>query len=226
MSKVITQIYGIRSVADAKMVVELGADHLGMAYGEVGKTPGFLDFDQAKEIFDCIGEKAIKVGLTVAFDVEEIVEMVNTVMPDILHLSGDIAKFSPAEVEKLKKRVPGLKIMQAIPANDAKVYQYIKDYEATSDYFLIDTVAEGIVGIGASGLTHDLQIDKKIVESTNVPCIIAGGLGPSNVAKAIRIVRPYGVDSLTKTNLENSKGLERKDPVKVKAFIEAVRKVE
>lgn len=226
MSRVITQIYGIRSVADAKMVIEAGADHLGVAYGEVGKTPGFLDFDQAQEIFACIGDRAVKVGLTVAFDLEEIVEMVNTVMPDILHLSGDIAKFSPEEVKKLKARVPGLKIMQAIPANDPRVYQYIEDYEAVSDYFLIDTVAEGIVGIGASGLTHDLQIDKNIVESTNVPCIIAGGLGPANVAEAIRTVRPYGVDSLTKTNLDKSKGLEGKDPVKVKAFIDAVREVE
>lgn len=226
MSRVVTQIYGIRSVADAKMVVEAGADHLGVAYGEVGKTPGFLDFDQAREIFACIGGKAVKVGLTVASDLEEIVEMVNTLMPDILHLSGDITQFSPREVEKLKARVPALKIMQAIPANDPRVYQYIKEYETVSDYFLIDTVAEGIVGIGASGLTHDLQIDKTIVDSTRVPCIIAGGLGPDNVAEAIRVVKPYGVDSLTKTNLDKSSGLQGKDEQKVKAFIEAVRGVE
>ena len=228
MSKVITQIYGIKSVADADMVVKLGADHLGVAYGEVGKTPGFLDFDQARAIFDCIGDRAIKVGLTVAYELNEILEMVNTVMPDILHLSGDIDKFSPEDVKKLKERVPGLKIMQAIPANSPRVYEYIKDYEPTSDFFLIDTVGEGIVGIGASGLTHDLSIDKKIVESTKVPCIIAGGLGPANVADAIRLVRPYGVDSLTKTNLDIkiTKGLERKDSEKVKAFIDAVREVQ
>lgn len=226
MKKTITQIYGISSVHDAKMVVDMGADHLGVAYGEVGKTPGFLDFDQAREIFECIGDKAVKVGLTVAFDLEEIVEMVNTLMPDILHLSGDIAKFSPEQVKKLKERVPELKVMQAIPANDPKVYEYINAYEAVSDYFLIDTVAEGIVGIGASGLTHSLEIDKKIVESTKVPCIIAGGLGPENVAEAIRVVGPYGVDSLTKTNWDKSKGIRGKDPEKVKAFIEAVREVE
>ncbi|MGV8026141.1 MAG: phosphoribosylanthranilate isomerase [Anaerolineaceae bacterium] len=225
MSKVITQIYGIKNVSDAKMVVELGADHLGVAYGEVGKTPGFLNFDQAREIFECIGDKAVKVGLTVSYDLEEIVEMVNTVMPDILHLSGDIAKFSPEEVKKLKETVPGLKIMQALPANDLKIYQYVEEYEAVSDYFLIDTVTETVMGIGASGLTHDLQIDKKIVESTHVPCIIAGGLGSSNVVEAIRIVRPYGVDSLTCTNFDKTTGLQGKDPIKVKAFIDAVREV-
>ena len=226
MAKVIAQIYGIKNVADADMVVKAGADHLGVAYGEVGKTPGFLDFDQAREIFECIGDRAVKVGLTVAFDLEEIIEMANTLMPDILHLSGDIAKFSPEDVKKLRARVPGLRIMQAIPANDPKVFEYVKAYESVSDLFLIDTVGEGIVGIGASGLTHDLQIDKKIVESTDVPCIIAGGLGPDNVAEAIRTVKPYGVDSLTKTNLDKAENMVGKDPEKVKAFIKVVREVE
>lgn len=226
MTKIIKQIYGIKSVADAEVVTGLGADHLGVAYGEVGKPPGFLDFEQAREIFEAVGNRIIKVGLTVAFDLEEIVEMVSTLMPDILHLSGDIAKFSVENVKKLKARVPGLKIMQAIPANDPAVFQYVKEYEAVSDYFLIDTVAQGIVGIGASGLTHDLQIDKKIVESTTVPCIIAGGLGADNVAEAIRVVHPYGVDSLTKTNFDRSTGRVGKDPLKVKAFIDAVREVE
>ncbi len=226
MTKIITQIYGIKTVEDAEIATGLGADHLGIAYGEVGKTPGFLDFDQARAIFEVIGNRGVKVGLTVAFDLEEIVEMVTILMPDILHLSGDIAKFSVENVAKLKKRVPDLKIMQAIPANDPAVFDYVKEYEAVSDYFLIDTVAQGIVGIGASGITHDLQIDKKIVESTSVPCIIAGGLGPDNVADAIRTVHPYGVDSLTKTNFDKSTGRVGKDPLKVKAFIDAVREVE
>jgi phosphoribosylanthranilate isomerase len=226
MAKFITQIYGIRSPADANLVVEAGADHVGVSYGEVGKTPGFLDFDQAREIFASIGDRAVRVGLTVAFDLEEIADMVNTLRPDILHLSGDISRFAPEQVGKLRARFPGLKIMQAIPANDPGVYEYVRAYEAVSDYFLIDTVAERIVGIGASGLTHDREIDRKIVESTAIPCIIAGGLGPDNVAEAIRIVNPYGVDSLTNTNYDKSSGLHGKDPEKVRAFIEAVRGVE
>ena len=219
MNKTIVQIYGIKSVADAKMVTEMGADHLGVAYG----SPRFIGFEKAREIFDAIGDNAVKVGLTIAYDLEEIVTMVTTVMPDVLHLSGDIAKFSPAQVAELKNRVKGLKIMQALPANDPNIFEYVREYEAVSDFFLIDTVVEGAGDIGATGLTHDLQIDKKIVEMTKVPCIIAGGLGSENVAEAIRSVRPYGVDSLTKTNLDSPSGDNLKDPVKVKAFVEAVR---
>jgi phosphoribosylanthranilate isomerase len=185
-----------------------------------------LNFEQAREIFNGIGSRAVRVGLTVSTEMEEIVEMVTTLMPDVLHLSGDIAGFSPNDIKELKRRVPGLKVMQAIPANDPRVYQYVKEYEAVSDFFLIDTVTSGASDIGATGLTHDLQIDKKIVESTKVPCIIAGGLGPANVTEAIRIVRPYGVDSFTRTNLDKPDGMNLKDPVKVKAFIDAVRAVE
>ncbi len=220
MTKTIAQIYGIKSVSDAKMVTEMGADHLGVAYG----SPRFLNFDQAREVFNAIGDKAVKIGLTISYDLEEIVTMVTTVMPDILHLSGDIAKFTPSQIVELKNRVKGLKIMQALPANDPKIFDYVKEYEPVSDFFLIDTVKEGAGDIGATGLTHDLLIDKKIVEMTKIPCIIAGGLGSTNVAEAIRIVRPYGVDSLTKTNLDTPQGDHFKDPLKVKAFIESIRK--
>ena len=51
--------------------------------------------------------------------------------------------------------------------------------------------------------------------------ILAGGLGPDNVADAIEKVRPWGVDSLTKTNLPKEYGVRGgKDIAKVKAFCE------
>ena len=55
-----------------------------------------------------------------------------------------------------------------------------------------------------------------------MPCIIAGGLDASNVAKAIAETRPYGVDSFSLTNFDHAEeGKSCKDPEKVKAFIEA-----
>jgi len=52
-----------------------------------------------------------------------------------------------------------------------------------------------------------------------VPLILAGGLTPENVAEAIRIVRPYGVD--VASGVESRPG--RKHPEKVRRFVEAVR---
>lgn len=91
--------------------------------------------------------------------------------------------------------------------------EYVKQYEAVSDFFLIDTKADTANDIGATGLTHDRSIDRAIIESTSVPCIIAGGLDASNVAKAIAETRPYGVDSFSLTNFDHAEeGKSCKDP--------------
>lgn len=232
----IIQIYGIRTLEDARMVIDSGAHHIGVNYGKVMRMKEQLTCEQAKEIFDNVQPEAIKVGLTIAEDIDEITENLNLVLPDILHLSGDIEGITPDEIKVLKERFPSLKIMQAmpvlqdVPLEEQKVMEYVKDYEGVSDFFLIDTKAEGADDIGATGLTHDISIDKAIIESTDVPCIIAGGLDASNVAEAMKITQPYGVDSFSSTNFDDFRKIELgkgiKDIEKVKAFVEAVKNVE
>lgn len=233
MKDTIIQIYGIRTPEDARVVIENGGHHLGVSYGKIKRTPGQLTCEQAKVIFDSVKDgEAVKIGLTIAEDIDEITENLKEVLPDVLHLSGEIEGITPAQVKELKSRFPTLKIMQAIPVypnvpkEEQKAFQYIKEYEEVSDFYLIDTKVEGCDegGIGATGLTHDIMIDKAIVESTPVPCIIAGGLTPDNVAEAVRITQPYGADSYSWTNYDNPEpGKPCKDPAKIKAFCEAVR---
>lgn len=231
MSDVIIQIYGIRTVEDARMVIEQGGHHLGVSYGKIKRTPGQLSCQRAKEIFEGVQPEAVRIGLTVSENIDEITSDLKEALPDVLHLSGDIEGITPDEVRELKRRFPKLKIMQAIPVlsgvplEEQKIMQYVKDYEEVSDFFLIDTKAPNMGDIGATGLTHDRYIDKAIIDSTDVPCIIAGGLDAGNVAEAIHITKPYGVDSFSLTNYDDERAnTERcKDPEKVKAFIEAAQ---
>jgi len=231
MNNIIIQIYGIRTLEDARMAVDLGANHIGVCYGRIKRVPNQLDPEEAKVIFDGVQPHAVKIGLTVAEDIEEIAEDLKIAMPDVLHLSGNIEGISPREAAMLKQRFPSLKIMQAIPVlrdrpiTGQKVLDYVKEYESVSDFFLIDTKETGAPEIGATGLVHDWTIDRAIIESTSVPCIIAGGLSAENVTKAVEITRPYGADSFTHTNYdfiqENTKSI--KDPAKIRAFVEAAR---
>jgi phosphoribosylanthranilate isomerase len=67
------------------------------------------------------------------------------------------------------------------------------------------------------------------VDSSSIPVIAAGGLSPDNVYDAIMTVRPFGVDSCTKTNRVDRGGKNVrfvKDPGLVKRFVREVRRAE
>ncbi|MDR1209079.1 MAG: phosphoribosylanthranilate isomerase [Clostridiales bacterium] len=229
MNNIIVQIYGIRSVEDARGVVDLGARHIGVSYGKIKGTPGQLSCEQAKEIFEKVQPDAVRVGLTVSEDIDVITEDLLETLPQVLHLSGDIDGISPRRAAELRERFPMLKIMQAIPVlpgaprEEQKAFEYIRMYEPVADFFLIDTKIPAASDIGATGVAHDWEIDRDLVKSTRVPCIIAGGLTAGNVARAAETARPYGVDSYSLTNLDNPSGTNVKDMAKVKAFVEAAQ---
>jgi phosphoribosylanthranilate isomerase len=229
VNNVIIQIYGIRTADDARSVVELGANHIGVSFGKIKATPGQLTCEQAREIFEKAQPSAVRVGLTVSVDIGVITEDLREAFPQVLHLSGDIDGISPERVAELRERFPMLKIMQAIPVlpgapkEEQKAFEYIRRYESVSDFFLIDTKAPDAADIGATGLVHDWEIDRALTESTRVPCIIAGGLDSENVTRAVEISRPYGADSYSWTNLDNPTGPGFKDMKKVRAFVEAVK---
>lgn len=75
---------------------------------------------------------------------------------------------------------------------------------------LLDTSVKG-GGSGGTGKTFDW----KIAADLKIPVIMAGGLTPKNVAKAVQAAKPWGVDIAS--GVESSPGI--KDPEKVKAFI-------
>ena len=86
--------------------------------------------------------------------------------------------------------------------------------------FITDTFDPATGASGATGKTHDWTVSRKLVELSPKPVILAGGLNPSNVYEAIRIVRPAGVD--VHTGVEDSSG--RKSRSLIEAFVnEAAR---
>lgn len=214
----IVQIYTVQSPEEGIALAECGVDHIGITPSEHG-LPGEISNELAAEIFKSIGDKAVKVALTVDSDLNKIIEMVKTVQPDILHLCGDLKLVTPENVVDLRRLLPGMKIMQAIPVMDMSALQVARDYEPVADYFILDSYSDQIGGIGAAGFTHDWSISRAIVEQAKIPVILAGGLAPENVEEAIRQVRPWGVDSLTRTNEVLGEGKFRKDLGRVREFV-------
>jgi len=108
--------------------------------------------------------------------------------------------------------------MRSIPVYGEDSIAIARSYEAIADLLLFDSYRPTDPQIGAVGATHDWSISRRIVATARVPVILAGGLGPDNVAQAIRVVAPAGVDSKTKTDRP---GTHSKDLDRVRRFHEA-----
>jgi len=219
---VITQLYTMQSVEEALACVDAGADHVGITPPH-GGLPGEVPIGLAADIVAAVGARARCVVLTVWTDPGAIAELVAATRPAILQLCPPADRTSPAAVAAVRRRVPGVPVMQAVSVTGPESVAEARAYAQVADYLILDTQDPNIGGVGASGATHDWQVSREIVRSVAVPVILAGGLSPDNVAEAIRVVRPWGVDSLTHTNAPLPGGGFRKDLDRVRAFIAAAR---
>lgn len=217
----LVQIYEIGSAAEARAAAAAGVDHVGVLVG-AGEFPRERPIAEARAIFAAVPEGARRVALSLSGDLDWIARIVAEAAPDIVHLGAAPKRFTPAEARALKRRFPALPLMRSIPVVDADSVALAKSYEGVADFLLLDSHDPRDRQIGAQGRTHDWRISRRIVEAVRTPAILAGGLGPDNVADAIRAVGPAGVDSKTKTDRA---GGHAKDLEKVAAFVRAAKTV-
>jgi len=215
------QIYSAHSPEEAVALFDIGVDHVGFTTANLG-LPGEIKLETGRAIAQASGKKTC-VALSVSSDLDEIVSMVDYIQPDIVHLCGLEGDLLPDAVGLLRQRI-SIPIMQAISVAGPEAVDAALSYEPVSDFIILDTQAPDIDGIGASGMTHDWNISREIVQRVNIPVILAGGLGPENVYEAASFVRPWGVDSLTHTNLPTPTKAFRKDLALVKVFVEEAKK--
>lgn len=214
------QIYTLQSVEEALEVSSTGVQHIGITPSYIG-LPGEISYEVAKSICNEVAE-VTKVALSVSSDLDEIVDMVMYVNPDILHLCGEPGEVNVKDIISLRNKLQNyernIPIMQAISVEDNSAIEFAKEYENVCEYFILDTSTTLVQGVGASGKVHDWNISKSIVDTVKIPVILAGGLSPDNVKEAIAKVNPWGVDSLTHTNRIIEDGSFVKDIEKVKKF--------
>jgi phosphoribosylanthranilate isomerase len=220
-----TQIYSIQTVEEALDCIQAGADRIGVLVGPInGPFPCAISEKTAKDIFTEIGSKAVKVLISVQDNDTEILAQTLRLKPDVLHLCAGY-KGSSEFREKLYQCLPEVKLMEAVAVTgEDAIEDAIKKAEYV-DIIILDSVSASIPGVGAAGVTNDWSIGRQIVERVKVPVILAGGLGPENVRAAIEAVKPFGVDSLTKTSVVREGRILYKDINLVKKFCEAAKNV-
>lgn len=152
----------------------------------------------------------------------EIQQQIDNSQLDAIQLHGD-------EPPEFLSQLPKVPLIRARRIDDRGVAAIAEDLEACRaadrlpDAVLVDALTPGQYGgtgetLSWVGLADYRQHLQKLGLG-EVPLILAGGLTPENVAEAIRIVRPAGVD--VASGVEKSPGL--KDHDKVRRFIDAAK---
>ena len=240
----IIQVYEVQRLYEARALKHMGVDHIGTVVENVDDFKN----DEVKSTVEYTNSSGMVSCLIPLFSNEEkVLETLAFYRPQVVHFcnmlsnNGEINNNAECFLRlqrKAKQELPFIKVMRTLPvgirkiANKIPTFEIMKMFEADSDFFLIDTVLEdccqpdGTGTIGITGKTCDWDKASEVVKRSNIPVILAGGLGPDNVAEAIAKVKPYGVDTCTKTNALNENGQAiryRKDMDKVRKFIDNIR---
>jgi phosphoribosylanthranilate isomerase len=193
----IVKICGITNREDACAALEAGASALGFNF--YPPSPRAILASHARDIAEVIPRGILKVGVFVNEDPAVVVRTMDDAGLDIAQVIG---------------RTPvGVRTWQVHRVAVDFAPEQLADPNAEA--FLLDAPSASLHG--GTGATFDWR--RARIPGTKI--VIAGGLGPDNVATAIGQCRPWGVDACSR--LEKSPG--RKDHEKLLAFVRAALSV-
>jgi len=210
------KICGITEESHALAAVGAGADFIGLVFAPSSRriTPA-----KAYEIASAV-KKNSNTTKVVGIFVNAPQSMVNKVADfcglDWIQLSGDESwEYCRDVIKPIIKAIP---VEQQSPEEIyAKLSTGGKLLSTQRFITLLDSQANG--KYGGTGLTFDWEIAQQVAR--RFPVIIAGGLNSENVAQAIELVAPWGVDVSSGVEVDGIKS-----PAKIRAFIEAVRRTD
>jgi phosphoribosylanthranilate isomerase len=195
-------------------VSRIGIDHVGAKVGD-GSRPRELTVAEARVVMAAVAAPSTFSALFLDADMDRVCAWIAALAPPVVHLGASADQLLPRHVALIKQRFPTALVMRSIPMIGEESLAIALTYDGIADFLMLDSVRPGDKKFGALGVTHDWAISRRIVEAVSCPVLLAGGLGPDNVAEAIAAVRPAGVDSKTKTDVE---GGHAKDLDKVRRY--------
>ena len=212
MTKIKVKICANKSIQEAKICLDAGADIIGILVGQEHNSSDFVDKEVAKKIAEYVDKRCEVSLVTHLTDAKEIIELSKYIGNDIIQLHSNIAE---SEVEKINKSLPSIKLVRLI--HISKDGTICSDFEKIkyADFYLLDSFNLQTNQVGGTGLTHDWHKSGELIKKLNKPTFLAGGLNPENVQQAIKIVNPYGVD--VNSGCKNNNGV--KDKEKVRKFV-------
>lgn len=191
---VIVQIDSLTHADTVQTCRALTVDHIGVSVGD-HELPGAVSMESAKEFIHALPDEQKSVACTNGTDVDTILDLANTLEPDILHVSTDRMDLPPADLFDIREEIPeGMELARSITVRDRGVVYPAMALDPIADWLLLDVREDGTQTGSSSDETDGWTISREIVESVTTSCILGGPhLTPANVTEAIETVRPAGV---------------------------------
>lgn len=199
------KLCGMTRPEDARIAEAAGADAVGFIFAP---SPRQITAEQARQISRELGPFIARVGVFVDATQDQIAAVLERVDLDVLQLHGSE---TPEQVEGLRSL--GRHLVKSVRVKDATSLSRLDEYPV--DAILLDSYIPGVPG--GTGHTFDWTLATQIAQQHRI--ILAGGLTPDNVAEAIKVVQPYGLDAAS--GVEQSPGV--KDPAMMQQFIARAR---
>ena len=205
----------IASVEEARIAVAAGADALGLV-SAMPSGPGVIDEALIAEIAAIVPPAIGTFLLTSEVEPAAIVAQQRHCRVNSIQLCDAL---DPTAYPALREALPGVALVQVIHVRDEGAAAKAARVAGKVDELLLDSgdPTRAVKELGGTGRVHDWRLSRRIVACAGCPVFLAGGLGPRNVAAAIRSVRPYAVDLCTGVRTDDAL-----DPAKLAAFVGAV----
>jgi phosphoribosylanthranilate isomerase len=218
------KICGMTNLEDALVAVDAGADAVGFVFYE--KSPRKMSVETVGPIVAELPSFVEKVGVFVEHEAEEICEIVKGAGLTAVQAYGDsfaragiFAGGAPTAPSSARPCFGTSKLILGCSAESVNHVSVGEDARKKIHSILIDSGSTALPG--GTGKIFDWGLTREAIARLNLtlPVIVAGGLTASNVAEAMRLFQPFGVD--VASGVEARPG--KKDPEKVRAFVKAVR---
>ena len=207
------KICGLKTEEAVRAAVAGGASHVGFIF--FAKSPRHVDVDTAARLAALVRETGVlTVAVTVDANDTYLDEIVSIMKPDMLQLHG---KETPERVAEVKARY-GLPVMKAFAISTADDLGKIAPFKGIADRFLFDAKPpKGSELPGGNAVSFDWSLLRALEPGTDY--LLSGGIDAANVADAVGIANPPGLD--LSSGVESAPGV--KDIGKIAAFFEAVK---
>ena len=197
---------------EARLAISAGASAIGLV-SAMPSGPGPIADSLIADIAAVVPPPIATFLLTCRQDADSIIEQHSMCRTSTLQLVDSMA---PAELEKLRARLPGIRLVQVIHVGGEESIDEARMIAPSVDALLLDSGNQklAVKELGGTGRVHDWRISRRIRDAVDVPLFLAGGLNAGNVAAAVAAVQPHGVDVCSGVRTEG-----KLDAAKLRAFV-------